>query len=176
MSVNFNLISAELTDENHAAIINGVKGIEALIPFAVTLPTEVKATLTGAGPTRIDFASKTYEYLLKNPLLQPGYMDMAEFEKDINMTKKLQDVLNHLIPLVNKLSDTFTLAGTEAYSSSRVAYHHVKNAASANVPGASAVAKELGKLFKAVKHPASSANGAETDPNTVNQEPAPAGS
>ena len=36
MSVNFNLISAELTDENHAAIINNVKGIEALLPFAIT--------------------------------------------------------------------------------------------------------------------------------------------
>lgn len=29
----------------------------------------------------------------------------------------------------------------------RLVYHHIKNAALANVPGASAIAEELGKLY-----------------------------
>ena len=49
MSVNFNLVSATLSDEDHGSIINSIKAIESLIPFAVTLPADEKVSMPGIG-------------------------------------------------------------------------------------------------------------------------------
>jgi hypothetical protein len=51
---------------------------------------------------------------------------------------------------VDKIKDTYALVSSEAYSGSRIAYHHFRNAAKMNVPGASAIADELGILFKRI--------------------------
>jgi hypothetical protein len=159
MSVNFNLISATLDDSVQASIITDVKSIEAKLPFAITLPTEEKIGLRGTGLKNIDFIDKSYEYALKNPNLPPQYLDMVEFGKDVKLVKQLQVLLQHLVPLVDKLKDTYAIVGSEAYSSARIFYHHVKNAANANIPGASAIAKELAKRFHVVK----STSGTDTE-------------
>lgn len=163
MSVNFNLISTSLSDEAHAAIIDSIKALETQIPFAITLPTEEKLTLPRMSMKTIDFIDKAYEYAAKNPTLIPQFLDMAEFEKDAKLSKQIQIIMNHLVPLLDKLSDTLALVGTEAYSSSRIFYHHIKNAARANIPGASAIHKELGKTFKVVKHNTSSPSEESTE-------------
>ena len=151
MSVNFNLVSATLSDEDHGSIINSIKAIESLIPFAVTLPADEKVSMPGIGVKTIEFIDKSFEYASKNPNLVPQFLDMGEYEKDTKLVKQLQLVMDHLVPLTAKLSDTFALVGAEAYGSSRIFYHHTKNAARGNVAGASAVAKELSKRFKVVK-------------------------
>ncbi|MCP5103981.1 MAG: hypothetical protein GY950_11410 [bacterium] len=161
MSVNFNLISAVLSEEDHGTIITNVKGIESLLPFAITLPAEEKLAMPGVGVQTIDFISKSFDYAVKNPELPPNYLDMAEFGRDVTLAIQLQILMNHLVPLVNKLSDTYALVACEAYSASRIFYHHVKNAAFANVPGASAIAKELGKRFKVSKSTGSSSDNGQ---------------
>ncbi len=165
MNVNFNLISATLAPEDQGTVIDNIKSIEALLPFAVTLPTEVKMGLARAGVKKVDFIDKSYDYLVKNPNLSPNYLDMAEFEKDAVLLKQLQEVMNHLVPLVNKLSDTYALVGSEAYNAARVFYHHAKNAARINVPGASAIAKELGKHFQQSRSPKGEEKQDTTDSN-----------
>jgi hypothetical protein len=159
MSVNFNLISTSLDDATHASIIDNVKTLEGMIPFAITLPPEEKAAMAGVGVRNIDFIVKTHEYAVKNPGMGPGYLDITEFGKDVTLAQQLRLIMDHLVPLLDKLSDTYALVASEAYSSARIFYHHVKNAASANVPGASAIAKELGKRFKTGK---SASTGDET--------------
>jgi len=148
MSVNFNLISAVLAEADHTSIIDSVKGIEALLPFALTLPPEEKESFQGVGVLRIDFTQKAYEYAVKNPDLVPAFLDLAEFEKDATLFKQLRGVMDHLVPLMDKLKDTYAVVGAEAFHAGRAFYHHVRNAAQSNVPGASAVAKELAKHFK----------------------------
>ena len=167
MSVNFNLISTSLSDEAHAAVIDSIKAIETQIPFAITLPVEEKVALPGVGIKTVEFIDKTYEYALKNPTLVPQFLDMVEYEKDTKLTTQLRTIMNHLVPLVDKINDTLALVGSEAYSSSRIFYHHVKNAARGNVPGASSVAKELSKRFK-VLGPVKSSSEEEPDtPDTI---------
>jgi hypothetical protein len=167
MSVNFNLISTSLSDEAHAAIIDSIKGIETQIPFAITLPVEEKVALPGVGIKTVEFIDKTHEYALKNPILVPQFLDMEEYGKDTKLTTQLRTIMNHLVPLVDKINDTLALVGSEAYSSSRIFYHHVKNAARGNVPGASAVAKELGKRFKVLKPIKSSSEEEPDTPDTI---------
>lgn len=172
MSVNFNLISAELAEVDHTSIIDSVKGIEALLPFALTLPQEEKEALQGVGVIRIDFTEKAYEYAAKNPELVPSFLDLAEFAKDAKLFKQLRVVMDHLIPLMDKLKDTYAVVGAEAYHAGRAFYHHVRNAAQSNVPGASAVARELGKHFKRGAYKKSS-DSAESDAVPVAQDAGP---
>jgi len=166
MSVNFNLISASLSDEDHGSIIESIKSIEAKLPFTVTLPREQKATMPGIGIKTVDFIDTTYEYAVKNPDLSPAFIDLEEFGKDARLTKQLQVLMDHLVPLVGKLRDTHSMVGTEAYSSARSFYHYLKNASRANVPGASAIAKELGKRFKVSKPAASSSSSSSDEENS----------
>lgn len=172
MSVNFNLISATLDDSVQAGIITDLKSIEAKLPFAVTLPTEEKLSMAGVGLRNIDFIDKCHEYAEKNPDLPPQYLDMGEFGKDVKLLKQLHVLMQHFVPLVDKLKDTYAIVAAEAYSSARIFYHHVKNAANANVPGASAIARELAKRYKVTattssnptaKAAASSSNDEKTD-------------
>jgi len=165
MSVNFNVISEPLSDEDHGSIIESIKEIEAKLPFAVTLHKDQKVTMPGIGIKTVDFIDTSYEYVAKNPELAPPFIDLEEFGKDARLTKQLQVLMDHLVPLVGKLRDTHALVGKEAYSSARNFYHHLKNASRANVPGASAIAKELGKRFKVSKPNDSSSSSDEENSN-----------
>jgi len=147
MAFQTNIISAELTDEALNNSVACVKQVESIIGFALTYNVEDRVTLARIGPKIMDFSEKGYEYMEKNPQFKPDFLNAAEFEKDLKLSRKLQILRNHLVPLVEKLNNTHALAASEAYMAARLFYHHVKNAAKANVPGASAIAEELGKLY-----------------------------
>ncbi|HLP57971.1 MAG TPA: hypothetical protein VK186_04040 [Candidatus Deferrimicrobium sp.] len=151
MSVNYNLISATLEDEVHASIITDLKAIEAKMPWAITLPTAEMRSMRGIGLKSIDFINKSFEYAAKNPELLPQYLNMAEFEKDAKLLKQLQVLMQHLVPLTHKLKDTRAIVAFEAYNAARSFYQHLKNASNSNIPGTSAMVKELGKRFHVVK-------------------------
>ena len=70
-----------------------------------------------------------------------------EYEKDAKLAKQLQLVMNHLVPLTSKLSDTFALVGGEAYSTSRIFYHHTKNAANETGEWRDLVFLSTGRIF-----------------------------
>ncbi|MCP5047531.1 MAG: hypothetical protein GY940_10190 [bacterium] len=162
MSVNYNLLSGTLTEEAQAGALGGIKTVEANIaPIAITLPTEEKISLARVGAKITEFNEKAFDYMEKNPEFKPAYIDMEEYGNDVKSAAQLKELMNHLVPLADKIKDSYAVAASEAYSTSRVIYYHVKNAAKANIPGASAIAKELGKLFH---RPKSSKEGATKTP------------
>ncbi len=147
MTFQTNIISAELTDEALNNSVAGIKQVESNLSFALTYNVEDRVTLARIGPKIMDFSEKCYEYLVKNPQFKPEFLDEVEFKKDVDLSKKLQILRNHLVPLVEKLNNTHAVAASEAYMAARLFYHHIKNAARANVPGASAITEELSKLY-----------------------------
>ena len=148
MTLQTNLISAELSDDDLNSSVESIKQVESKVGFALTLKKEDAATLAKVGPKILEFTEKAYEYAVKNPNLKPDFVDLAEFQKDYLLSKKLQILRNHLVPLTEKLVDTYTAAASEAYMAARLFYHHLKNAARANVPGASAMVDEMAKLYE----------------------------
>lgn len=147
MTLETNLISEELSDEVVTTAIDAIKQAETVLAFTKTIQTEDKVALAKVGPKELDFSRKAYEFGLKNPQLTPQYLDLNELGKDINVAEKMLMVSNHMTPLSNRINDTASIAGAEAYLGARTFYHHVKNAAKVNVPGASAIARELGKFY-----------------------------
>lgn len=151
MKINYNLISATMDNEVHNGIIMDIKAIEAKMPWAVTLSTEEKLSIRGIGLKSIDFIDKSFEYALKNPELPPPYINLLEFEKDVKLLKQLQIMVQHMVPLTDKLKDTYALVAFEAYNAARAFYKYLKLASNSNIPGASSMVKELGKRFQVVK-------------------------
>ncbi len=148
MRVHFNMLSDTMPPEDHTAALTGIKTVESLIAsFALTLPPEERMHMARVGVKAIDFSGKSYDYGIKNPELVPKYLDMNEFGNDITLTDQLGELINHMVPLVDKLIDTHAVVAAESYAQGRILYHHIKNAANANVPGAAAIAKELAKTF-----------------------------
>jgi len=162
MTLVTNLISAELTDEALNSSVESIKKVESNVGFALTLKKEDAATLAKVGPKILEFTEKAYEYAVKNPKLKPDFLDLTEFQKDYLLSKKLQILRNHLVPLTEKLNDTFTASASEAYMAARLFYHNVKNAARANVPGASAIADEMSKLYDRKSSSARKKNNPDT--------------
>jgi hypothetical protein len=148
MTIGTNLISAELSDEVLNSSVDSIKQVENNLQFLLTVQTEDKVGLVKVGASIMEFNRMTYDYALKNPEIKPQYLDLIEFQKDLELSQKIKVLINHLVPLVDKLNDTLAVVAAEAYFAGRLFYHHAKNAAVAGVPGASAIADELGKLYQ----------------------------
>ena len=148
MSINKNWVNAALSSEEVEVLVTGLKGIEDAVPFAVTLNKDERAALPRVGPKTMDFVDKALEYAERNPGLVPTHVDVSEFKEKRDLVYGLKKVLNHTVPLETKLKDSLTLAQADSYETARQIYHNTKNGARVGVPGASAVAAELGKLYE----------------------------
>ncbi len=167
MSTKKNWISAALSGEEVETAITGLKSVEAALPFAETLKKKERMSLPKVGLERMDFNKKAYELASRNPDLVPPYIDMAEFKKDLDLSEALDKILYHMVPLTNKLKDTSNLAKVDSYENGRMIYHYAKTMADAGFPGASAVADELGKLYKGQgSSKKSTSTGADDKPDT----------
>lgn len=166
--INENRLSAEITTESMTAIIDHVKGIETeLADVAISVSVAEKKSLIGAGPKILEFMDKALEYAEKNPELIPGYLDLEEFKRDLELTRKLWVLHKHILPLMGRINDTLAAACTDSYSSSRQFYKYLQTATSANLPGTATIVKELGKLFKRTKTTTTATTDAETDNVTL---------
>ena len=171
MSINKNWLSATLSSEEVEAAVAGLKGIEAALPFVVTLKKDERMAVPKVGAKSMEFSKKAYQYADKNPELVPGFVDMVEFKSDLELAEGLETILNHLVPLVAKLQDSVALAKADSYQNARHVYHHSKASANAGVPGGSAVADELGKLYKNRGSSGSSGKSGEDETPVVPSEP-----
>ena len=145
---DINRISATLSSEEVEAAIAGIKGVEAALPFSVTLQKDERQSLPKVGAKAMEFCKQAYNYADKNPELVPGFIDMAEFKGDIDLVESLQKILDHLGPATGKVKHSISLAKTDCYTAARHIYSSAKYAAKGGVPGASVIAEELGKLFR----------------------------
>ena len=133
-----------------AAITNiktAIATIEKNLPALINLTADERIGLPKMGDKTVAFVTKSFEYAKQNPTLIPAFLDMAEFEKDVNAVNSLKSVLNPLQQLVEKLDDTSLQAGSEAYSAALVFYSAVKSAAKAGVPGLKSINDDLQARF-----------------------------
>ena len=100
-----------------------------------------------------------------NPHLVPSFVDSTEMRKDLVLYKQLDEVHNLMEQLQEKIRDTQTLAGSEAYSSALMTYRLVQMAAEAGVPGADSAYDQLRQRF------AGQGTQPTTEPNASKSEP-----
>ena len=142
-----NKVSAEIPAENLQAIHDAIQTISDNLPQLVSLTARNKRSLAKMGDKSVAFVNKSLEYVNQNENLVPPFLDKAEFAKDVELINNLTSVLFPLQQLVEKLDDTATQAGSEAFGAALTFYNAVKGAAKSGVPGARSIYEELQQRF-----------------------------
>lgn len=141
-------ISAEITDQNMTDIQANIDAIKALLPFLVNLTNEEKSQYPAIGDGRVAFVAKSLNYEQNNPMLLPGFLDVAEHGKDFTLFDKLRQILQVLRPLVESIEDTRHAVGNEAYTSALDFYASVQRAKERNIAGSEAIYTDLKTQFE----------------------------
>lgn len=142
-----NLISAEISAATLAEIRTAIETIRTKLPFLVNLTMEERQAYAKMGDKTVAFVSKALSYAKENPTLCPPYLNVAEFEKDMQLVEQLDAVLRPLRAVVEGVDDSTMLAGSEAYAAALIFYNSVKMAAKMNVPGTDSIYEDLSARF-----------------------------
>ena len=146
--MSYGNISAQISDETVNQVITLVQEIDKLLPFTINLSPDDMRALVTMGDKSIPFVDKSLELAKQNPEFVPKFMDVEEFTNDFDLTKQMRKIINVMMPLTEKIRDTFYAVGSEAFFQARVFYGSTKTAAKADVPGTDDIVKELGKRYK----------------------------
>jgi hypothetical protein len=146
-------IDAVINDVQRDAVFTAIATIEDNLQFLVNLTPEERRTLPKMGNATQSFVGKALEIATNNPQFVPPYVDIAAMRKDYELAARLQGIEMQLASLLEKVSDTNMAAGSEAFVTSLTLYSSLKAAAKVNVPGANALATELGERFAQASAP-----------------------
>jgi hypothetical protein len=148
MSVLSNRISFALSDEELQTVRGAIKVLQdTLVPKLVALGPQDRRELPKMGDRTATFVLKTMDHVNRNPSLRPAYLDLAEFAADMAAVDVLQSLQRPLTQISSMVDDSLTLSGSEAYTAALACYHAIKGAAKMKLPGAEAVAEDLGQQF-----------------------------
>jgi len=143
-----NRISYELPAGALERIVAAVKDLQSdLVPNLVDLGPDDRRVLPKMGPKTVEFVTKALEHMRANPELNPGYVDLDEFERDLAAVSQLRSLLVPLQQIVDLLEDSLTLSASEAYAAALVCYQAAKGAARMNTPGAKVIVDDLSRQF-----------------------------
>ncbi|MCX8534675.1 hypothetical protein [Chryseobacterium luquanense] len=118
-----------------------------LAPYLKALTADDRKSLFKMGDKTVATVQKVKSYLETNPEFAPVYMDKAEFLKDEAVVTGLNPISNLVDQLASDLSDTITLAGSEALMASMLYYGTTKEAASKGVATAKPIYDDLSQRF-----------------------------
>lgn len=141
-------IDSQISDENMTAVMDGLRSIDALLPFTVNLTPEDRMRLPVMGKKSLAFTEGALGYAERQPRLIPPCMDLTAAQRDFALAIQLRTIRELLGPLWQKVNDTYLAAGAEAYAASRTFYSYVKIAAKNGVPGSTSVSRDLGERYK----------------------------
>lgn len=143
-----NLISFELPESNLTDILNALKVLqEKLLPYLKNLKPEDKKELSKMGDKTYAFVQKSLEYAVQNPELNPIFLDIEEYKKDMQAFELLRSLYNPLFQLSEALEDTMSLSGSDALAAALVFYTAIKGAAKANVAKSKTIYDDLSSRF-----------------------------
>lgn len=118
-----------------------------LAPYLKALTADDRKSLFKMGDKTVATVQKVKSYLETNPEFAPVYMDKDEFLKDEAVVTGLNPISNLVDQLASDLSDTITLAGSEALMASMLYYGTSKEAASKGVATAKPIYEDLRQRF-----------------------------
>jgi hypothetical protein len=141
-----NRISYTMDDQTFNSIKAKINELISMMPFLVDLTPEEKRALPKFGDKSFPFVMKTLEAAIKNPGALPASFSIEEMQKDVALYSQLYSLLLVLRVFMDKLEDTYLLAGSEAYASGLTVYRNLQ-ANSDLLEGANIILDDLGSRF-----------------------------
>ncbi len=142
-----NRISIVLSDQDAESIRSLVQQMDSTMPFLKSLSPTERQTLPKSADGTVSFLDKSLDHSRHNPQFVPSFLDVYEFDKDVNLSDTLLSLARPLRSLLEKMEDTAMLARSEAYLAALLFYRSVKTAAKMGVPGAQAIYDDLKARF-----------------------------
>jgi len=126
--------------------LDALKLIETKLPFLVDLTVEERKALPKLGDKSRGFVERASELSAQASDFLPRSFDVDELRKDAALFTTLFTIRQAVMILLDKIEDTYYLAGSEAYSAALVVYQFAKNSP-VGTEGLDSVVDELGKRF-----------------------------
>ncbi len=142
-------ISATISDPAMAEIKGAIAVIQNQLPFLINLTPDERRKRFKMGDKSLAFVRNSVTTTQNNPDIVPSNFDIAEFNRDYQLTVALSEVLGLLEQLTETVDDTLLAVGSESMTGSLLVYDYVKTAARYS-PGLKSVADQLGERFKAM--------------------------
>ena len=143
-------ISVTLDQAQLNQILTQVKALKTSLSFLVGLTPDEKKKMRKMGDKLTSYVLDVRTLASTYPGSLPSDINIAEFNKDVDLVVKLDAIMAELRPLYNKLEDTNIAVGNEAIRVSDVCYGFLKYAARNN-PSLGESVKLLGARFKRTK-------------------------
>ncbi len=119
-----NRISASLPADQLKTVLELIKQLEAALPFLMALSPEERKSLPRMGDASRPFVDKSLKLAQAHNDFLPRSFDTGEFAADVQLYNALDTVRTRLSPLVEKLDDTMTVTGSDAYLAALEVYRY----------------------------------------------------
>ena len=144
-----NRISPNIPPQDDQAIDGFLTGLETtLASHCVDLGAEDPRTLSRMGDGSFVFVSLALECAQKYPQICPGFLDVAEFARDVAGANYFGGVERRLQAVQALVHGSNLLCRAEAYQAALAIYGAAKSAAKLGVAGAQAVVDLLSPQFE----------------------------
>lgn len=140
-----NLVDATFPAEDQEWTLQTLKAINERLPFLIGLTPEQRHDLAKMGDKTVAFVEKALRAADLNPTLIPASVDVAGLRKDVELVRGLMPVLDVLTKLRERVDDTVTESGSEAFAVALEIYQHLK--ASGKNTGLDESLKDMGQRF-----------------------------
>jgi hypothetical protein len=143
-SMQRNRISLVISPEDLQTIHGSLQTARSTLePHMVSLLPEERREMVKMGPRTSEFVTVTMEYMRAMPQYLPGFVDIDEFQRDLDAVQLLRSLLREVDAIRDMLSDSLKLSGGEAYGAGLACYAALKTAAKHGVPEAVVAANDL---------------------------------
>lgn len=143
-----NRISAELDQATIDGIRASLDSIEAALPFLLGLTISERRFLPKISQSNKLFVADALQAAQDNSHFLPAYIDIAEMAKDFRLYNQLDELILRFNQILEKMSDTQMLAGSESYKTALAFYQMIQFAAQAGLPGADTLNDMLKTRFE----------------------------
>jgi len=147
MALTSNRLSVTLTPAAITAAKAAIATINTQVPFLIGLTGAERKALPKIDVNNKVFVEDALTAINNNSGILPTYINAVEIGKDLELFEQLDELVQLVGQLYDKLKDTQMLAGSEAYVSSLVAYKLFASAADAGLPGAESIYNQLKQRF-----------------------------
>lgn len=147
MITDDNRISATLPDEDIAGILEAIKSIQERLPFLVSLTAQQRKELPKMKDKSAAFDGKCAGYMVSNPELVPGFVEVAEVEKDRALRDRILKFLPQLQALGELVDSTLMVVNSEIWMADLAYYQSAREAARRNRSGAEGIYNDLRLRF-----------------------------
>ncbi len=144
-------IEHEMTTEQFDRMVQSIKSLDAELGFAVNFTKEERKKYCKMGDKTFLFVDKTMAYSNDRPEFVPPYCDVSEFKMEFDLACKLRTLRQIILPVVQKINDSYFAIGVNAFSSARMYYNYIKALSLAGAPGSTPITEDLGKRYARTK-------------------------